>query len=49
LAERFDRRLADIFAVQDEIVTSIVGAIRPELRKTERERAVETGLTAWRI
>ncbi len=39
LAERFDRRLADIFAVQDEIVTSIVGAIRPELRKTERERA----------
>lgn len=38
-AERYDRLLEDIFALQDEITTSIVGAIEPNLRKIEIARA----------
>ncbi len=38
-AERYDRLLEDIFALQDEITTSIVGAIEPNLRKVEIARA----------
>jgi adenylate cyclase len=37
-AERYDRLLDDIFAVQDEITMSAVGAIEPSLRKAEIER-----------
>jgi adenylate cyclase len=37
-AERFDRSRADLFELQDEIVTAIVGAIEPELLKFERSR-----------
>jgi adenylate cyclase len=37
-AERYDRALDDIFAVQDEITISVVGAIEPSLRKAEIER-----------
>jgi TolB-like protein len=38
-AERYDRKSEDIFAVQDEITLSIVGAIEPGLRQAEVERA----------
>jgi adenylate cyclase len=38
-AETYDRELRDIFAVQDEITDSIVMAMRPELQRSERERA----------
>jgi TolB-like protein/Tfp pilus assembly protein PilF len=38
-AERYDRPLADTFVVQDEITGSVVGAIEPELRIVERQRA----------
>jgi adenylate cyclase len=38
-AERYDRALDDIFAVQDEITLSVVGAIEPSLRQAEVERA----------
>src|SRR3954468_17857409 len=38
-AQRYDRKLEDIFAVQDEITSMLVGAIEPELGKAERERA----------
>ncbi len=38
-AHRYDRDLKDIFAVQDEITETLVGAIEPELGKAERERA----------
>ncbi len=38
-ADRYDRDLEDIFAVQDEITGTIVGALEPELGKAERERA----------
>jgi TolB-like protein/Tfp pilus assembly protein PilF len=37
-AERFDRSLDDIFALQDEIALSVVGAIEPSLRRAEVER-----------
>ncbi len=38
-AERYDRDLTDIFAVQDEITEAIVAAIGPEIDQIERERA----------
>ncbi|MBS0338943.1 MAG: adenylate/guanylate cyclase domain-containing protein [Proteobacteria bacterium] len=37
--ERFDRGMADIFALQDEITHSVVAAIEPNLRLAEYERA----------
>jgi adenylate cyclase len=37
-ADRFDRPLDDIFAVQDEITTCVIGAIEPSLRKAEIDR-----------
>ena len=38
-AELYDRELADIFTLQDEISQSIVGSIDPELMRLESERA----------
>jgi adenylate cyclase len=38
-AERYDRALADIFEVQDDITLSVVSAIEPSLRQAEIERA----------
>jgi TolB-like protein len=37
-AERYDRKADDIFALQDEISLSVVGAIEPSLRRAEVER-----------
>jgi TolB-like protein len=37
-AERYDRRSEDIFALQDEIALSAVGAIAPSLRRAEVNR-----------
>jgi TolB-like protein/Flp pilus assembly protein TadD len=37
-AERYERVHADIFALQDELTMSVVGAIEPSLRKIEIER-----------
>jgi len=37
-AERYDRKYEDIFALQDEITLSVVGAIEPSLRLAEAER-----------
>ena len=37
-AERYDRKVEDIFALQDEIALSAVGAIEPSLRRAEVER-----------
>jgi TolB-like protein len=37
-AERYDRPFDDIFALQDEITLSVVGAIEPSLRDAEIER-----------
>ena len=49
-AERYDRDLEDIFAVQDEVTQAIVTTIEPELMNTERQRARRkptANLTAW--
>jgi TolB-like protein/class 3 adenylate cyclase/Flp pilus assembly protein TadD len=49
-AERYDRDLADAFAVQDEITESVVGAIEPELRRVEGRRAARKSpeaMDAW--
>jgi adenylate cyclase len=38
-AERFDGDLADIFDLQDRITEKVVGAIEPQMRRAEIERA----------
>jgi hypothetical protein len=38
-ADRFDGALNDIFELQDQIASSVVGAIEPKLRQSEIERA----------
>ena len=38
-AERYDRELRGIFAVQDESTQTVVGSIAPELAKAEQDRA----------
>ena len=51
-AERYDRVLEDIFAVQDEVTGAIVAAIAPELGKAEQQRATAKtaeSLTAWDV
>src|SRR5205823_2054141 len=37
-AERYERSLDDVFAVQDEMTFAVVGAIEPSLRAAEIER-----------
>lgn len=49
-AERYDRDLQDIFAVQDEVTGAIAGRIEPELGAVERQRAQRKpteNLNAW--
>jgi adenylate cyclase len=49
-AERYDRELADIFALQDEITQAVAGAIQPELLMAEAERArrkIPGSMAAW--
>ena len=38
-ADRFDGSMADIFVLQDEVASSIVGAITPKVEEAEIERA----------
>ena len=49
-AERYDRDLSDIFALQDEITERVVAAIEPELYSAERfrsHRKTPESLDAW--
>src|SRR5262245_33534606 len=49
-AERYDRDLADIFAVQDEITGSVVNAIEPAMAQAEQQRVsrkLPDSLDAW--
>jgi TolB-like protein len=49
-AERYDRELADIFAIQDEITENVVGAIQPELISAEVDRVKRippNNMAAW--
>ena len=38
-ADRYDGTMDDIFALQDEMTVSVIGAVEPTLRKVEVERA----------
>ncbi|MSP83137.1 MAG: adenylate/guanylate cyclase domain-containing protein [Alphaproteobacteria bacterium] len=49
-AKRYDRELSDIFAVQDEITETIIGAVEPELGKVDRRSSAgkrPDNLDAW--
>src|SRR5258708_13822635 len=49
-AERYDRDIADVFAVQDEITEAIVAAIEPEIYAAENFRTLRKPperLDAW--
>jgi TolB-like protein/DNA-binding winged helix-turn-helix (wHTH) protein len=49
-AERYDRNLADVFAVQDEITQAVVAAIEPQLYAAENfrsQRKTPDSLDAW--
>ena len=49
-AERYDRELADIFVIQDEITESVVGSIEPQLYIAEDFRSKQkppASLDAW--
>jgi TolB-like protein/cytochrome c-type biogenesis protein CcmH/NrfG len=49
-AERYDRDLADVFAVQDEITQAVVAAIEPQLYAAENFRArrkAPDNMDAW--
>ena len=49
-AERYDRPLEEIFAIQDEVTQAVVMAIEPELESAERKRARRKqpeNLDAW--
>jgi adenylate cyclase len=49
-AERYDRDVNDIFAVQDEVTKAIVGAVAPEFLSIEEKRAQRKSpaqLDAW--
>jgi tetratricopeptide (TPR) repeat protein len=49
-AERYDRNLADVFAVQDEITQAVVAAIEPQLYAAEDFRArrkTPVNMDAW--
>jgi adenylate cyclase len=51
-AERYDRELEDIFAVQDKVTEAIVAAIAPEIGDVERKRAQRKpagNLDAWEL
>ncbi len=49
-AEKYDRELQDIFAVQDELTQKIAGIVAPTLEDTEHRRSMAkapTNLNAW--
>jgi adenylate cyclase len=49
-AERYDRDIADIFAIQDEISETVTVAIAPAIAEAERQRAMRKppeNLDAW--
>jgi TolB-like protein len=49
-ADRYDRGLEDVFAIQDEITASVIGCIQPEVYAAEHERVkrkLPQSLDAW--
>lgn len=50
IAVRYDREIADIFTVQDEITHSIITAVRPALYEAEQDRSLRRhpeSIDAW--
>ncbi len=47
-AERFDRELSDIFAVQNEVARSVAGALAAHISKAEAERTLLTPPKSWK-
>jgi adenylate cyclase len=39
-AERYDREIGDLFAIQDEITASVAAAVEPEIMEIEERRAI---------
>jgi len=39
-ADRYDRKLEDLFAVQDELASAILGSLMPAIDRTERHRVL---------
>jgi adenylate cyclase len=46
-AERYDRKLEDIFAVQDEVTRNVVSVLAVHVNKAETERVLATSRTTW--
>src|SRR6266446_6720346 len=46
-AERYDRELVDVFAVQDEVVRAIVAILAAHVNRAETERALLKPPVAW--
>jgi len=46
-AERYDRRLEDVFALQDDVVGTIVAILAAHVRKAEIERSRTKPPTSW--
>jgi adenylate cyclase len=46
-AERYDRKLDDVFAVQDEVVRTIVAILAAQVRKAETERSRTKPPSNW--
>jgi adenylate cyclase len=49
-AQNYDRRIGDVFALQDEITRAIIGALEPQLSRAEQQRALRKApenLDAW--
>ena len=47
-AERYDRKLKDVFAVQDEVARTIVAILSAHVNKAEVERTLTKPPTTWR-
>jgi adenylate cyclase len=49
-AQSYDRKIGDVFALQDEITRAIIGALEPQLSRAEQQRALRKppeSLDAW--
>lgn len=49
-AQNYDRKIGDVFALQDEITRAIMGTIEPQLARAEQQRALRKApenLDAW--
>src|SRR5437667_382495 len=48
-AERYDRKLEDVFAVQDEVARTIAAILAAHVNKAEAERALFKPPATWQV